>query len=248
MTVEERLAVLEQAWAALQAQTPTSYYTSRHGGEEIDKGIDRAKEGGAIDAALAEKATIYTPSGTVTASDIAETCITTGDFSDYPPTYTNGSGTVITLVYASGWRRQIFVSANGEGGIDYPRTYERMSASEPPKYGRWVPQATATPPQEIDLPLASGYTVTPGYRCCYSKSQDGLVLLHLAVQQVNGNIAVGGPYIFTTLPVGYRPDKAVGYMNAQVSIAVNSNGEIGGYVLTQDIPNLIVTIPFYAAS
>lgn len=56
MTVEERLAALEQAWAALQAQTPTNYYTSRHGGEEIDNGIDRAKEGGAIDAALAGKA------------------------------------------------------------------------------------------------------------------------------------------------------------------------------------------------
>lgn len=48
MTVEERLAALEQEVAALKASPePTEYYVSKYSGEEIDALLDKvAAQGG----------------------------------------------------------------------------------------------------------------------------------------------------------------------------------------------------------
>ena len=198
MTVEERLAALEQAWAALQAQTPTSYYTSRHGGEEIDKGIDRAKEGGAIDAALAGKVSNRGYIGTDEFNDVGY---------NYPYTASIGNGVIgapepnfYTVLYlpfqdTPGYATQIVSNVNEPG-----RLFLRQSTTngiwEP-----WIPIATATPPQEIDLPLAEGWYVV--------SDNSSLILNQFGRIFFDGTIAksvklVAGELIFT-LPPGYYP-------------------------------------------
>lgn len=53
--LQRQVEMLQQTVNALTAP-PTDYYTHRWSGEEIDRGIDRAKEGGALDVALSNKA------------------------------------------------------------------------------------------------------------------------------------------------------------------------------------------------
>lgn len=73
-----------------------------------------------------------------------------------------------------------------------------------PESADWVDVATATPPQEFDLPLAEGVTPTTqhgGYKNTYHKDQFGKVNISVGVE---GNFP-NGATIFT-LPVGFRPN------------------------------------------
>lgn len=76
------------------------------------------------------------------AADINETCYTKANFTDCPPGLVDGQGTVFTLIYGAGWRRQVFYTAHSVQGLR-PSSYERMSASDPVAYGDWYPVPTA---------------------------------------------------------------------------------------------------------
>lgn len=66
----------------------------------------------------------------------------------------------------------------------------------------WVKDATATPPQEYDLPLAAG--VNRIRKTYYIKKQNGRAQVHFCVSfQASGFRAV----TIGTLPVGYRPSE-----------------------------------------
>ena len=78
-------------------------------------------------------------------------------------------------------------------------------------WGKWEPIATATPPQEYDLPLAEGwnpYQSSEGnqWDCTYSKDQFGIVRLCARLATQNAIAATGT--LFATLPAGFRPSKA----------------------------------------
>ena len=70
-------------------------------------------------------------------------------------------------------------------------------------WGSWIPIANATPPQEFDLPLASGFTnADVGIKSRYSKDQMGQVFVDLAV---SGSINANTITTIATLPEGFRP-------------------------------------------
>ncbi|MCQ5130640.1 hypothetical protein NE562_13285 [Butyricicoccus faecihominis] len=86
---------------------------------------------------------------------------------------------------------------------------------------RWVKIATATPPQVYDLPLAAGVKkYSEDWKNCYSKAQDGLVLVHLAAETISGEPPARFATI-ATLPVGYRPAKNVAGLPIQGGTGVN---------------------------
>ncbi|MCI2105104.1 MAG: hypothetical protein LKK00_00065 [Intestinimonas sp.] len=98
--------------------------------------------------------------------------------------------------------------------------------------GEWSgPYATATPPTEYDLPLASGFTnVEPSK---YSKDQFGRCLVDFII---SGTIAADTIVVVGTLPSGYRPAKTmhtVGYSyadgGATMELWITANGEITVY-------------------
>ena len=68
---------------------------------------------------------------------------------------------------------------------------------------KWMKQATATPPQEYDLPLAEGATsVGSNYKNTYSKDQFGIVRVWFSIHfetipEVN--------QIVFSLPEGFKP-------------------------------------------
>lgn len=351
MTVEERLAVLEQAWAALQAQTPTQYYTSRHGGEEIDKGIDRAKEGGAIDAALAGKASKYTallgtppatwtevwtlgpgtyswvqydplawePEDTVSgairteltihsAFDGSSTLTATLRYVDGAMTLRSYNGEAVTSVHDGRWAYQTTAAdlagkANTLGNCDladldtfivegdwfgmaiehtpYGQTHGfvkvlcfngagfapdqsygatqvikqkfslwnenawwercgliKASTGTILEWSDWVKIATATPPQEIDLPLAAGWTIPSNGYGRYRKNQFDEVSISFVL---SSTVAVTGGVQIAALPAGYRPSSTVSFpviLSTEDWQTVYAHIDVGAYgdVLLWDAP------------
>lgn len=85
-------------------------------------------------------------------------------------------------------------------------------------FSGWKPFATATKPQEFDLPLVEGIT---GY-AKYSKDQFGHVLIMLQDIQRSDGFALGIGQITTiaTLPAGFRSSRDI-YTNA---VATGSAG------------------------
>ena len=71
------------------------------------------------------------------------------------------------------------------------------------RQSRWAPIATATPPQEYDLPLAEGCVAH--YPSTYHKEQNGKVYGELVVKHTTAGAVDGMP--LCTLPEGYRPLK-----------------------------------------
>lgn len=65
------------------------------------------------------------------------------------------------------------------------------------KWTKWMQLATATPPQEFDLPLAEG--IAEKVRASYCKTQEGLVVVSGWVTGAAKSSTVA------VLPVGYRP-------------------------------------------
>lgn len=69
----------------------------------------------------------------------------------------------------------------------------------------WEPSATATPPQEYDLPMVEG--VTAYGKNTYWKTQEGICFVNLAAHSESASII--NQYTISTLPYGYRPNKSV---------------------------------------
>ena len=63
----------------------------------------------------------------------------------------------------------------------------------------WISLATATPPQEYDLPMANEI---PTGTCFYSKTQDGVVTIR---GYLNNIMIPGNVVVIATLPSGFRP-------------------------------------------
>lgn len=87
----------------------------------------------------------------------------------------------------------------------------------------WRELAPATPPQEYDMPLDSGWTTVPSSHCVYSKDQFGMVRITLAAmpdEPVSENTRIA------VLPAGFRP--AVTVYRFPV---VSTTGTVGfGYI------------------
>ncbi len=82
--------------------------------------------------------------------------------------------------------------------------------------GDWSEIATATKPQEFDLPLAEGYTANGG--CKYSKDQFGIVRVVGNINKSSGAFAPNTP--FATLPAGFRPGRYGGFVAIANSLPV----------------------------
>lgn len=123
------------------------------------------------------------------------------------------------------WHNQL----NDDGTIagDYTSTYRSLSSTP---WSGWAPVATATAPQEYDLPLASN--VTALYSCRYSRDQFGRVLCYGAMkptQEITSGITIA------KLPAGFRPTNVLrvagivvpqGADVSTIGIGVFTNGEI----------------------
>ena len=91
----------------------------------------------------------------------------------------------------------------------------------------WMPYATATPPQEYDLPLAEGWqAIIPSL---YAKNQFSEVTINARLK-FTGNFERGT--VFATLPEGYRPNKQVTVFARVVNSQNQSN--FGHIDITQD--------------
>ena len=103
----------------------------------------------------------------------------------------------------------------------------------------WEPSATATPPQEFDLPLADGISGTAKY----SKDQFGIVRVYIAVLKNSGTIT--NNEILGTLPEGFRSKynfAVVCFGNSEqnnmadrhpINMLISSNGNISASFLSE---------------
>lgn len=78
----------------------------------------------------------------------------------------------------------------------------RPAADGSISFGLWVEEATATPPQEYDLPLAAGFSIG---NIWYYKTQDDIVTVNFTNLAMQEGTYIVGDVIVGTLPVGYRP-------------------------------------------
>ena len=122
---------------------------------------------------------------------------------DYPQglSIVNGDGGVyLTVVGTNQWRALQFYGAENEG------LYYRVNNSgQPVDWTSLLKVATATPPEESDLPLVDGWTNVD--RSTYFKTQENVVVLTLSAQYISG--AITGESHVATLPEGYRPTKTI---------------------------------------
>ena len=122
---------------------------------------------------------------------------------DYPQglSIVNGDGGVyLTVVGLNQWRVLQFYGAENEG------LYYRVNNSgQPVGWTSLLKVATATPPEESDLPLVDGWTNVD--RSTYFKTQENVVVLTLSAQYISG--AITGESHVATLPEGYRPTKTI---------------------------------------
>ena len=87
-------------------------------------------------------------------------------------------------------------------GAKYTRTCSNVQTDE---WSDWQKLATATLPEESDLPLVDGWTNVD--RSTYFKTQENVVVLTLSAQYISG--AITGESHVATLPEGYRPAKTI---------------------------------------
>ena len=106
-----------------------------------------------------------------------------------------------TGAYGNGVK-QTFTEHNP--GLTYIRLMSDTSMSH---WSDWKPIATATPPQEYNLPLVEGFT---GY-AKYSKDQFGRVLVMLQdIVRTDGTaFGVNQNTLIGALPVGFRPPRSI---------------------------------------
>lgn len=97
--------------------------------------------------------------------------------------------------------------------------------------GGWIQVATATPPQEFDLPMTAGFA-TQG-KNAYFKTQDGVVTVSIGAK-ANSTGIVTTDMTFGTLPVGYRPNTNINFSanvldggnRLSAAIGITTSGEV----------------------
>ena len=199
-TLEELQRQVEMLQQTVDALTtpPTDYYTHRWSGEEIDRGIDRAREGGALDVALSNKATNYR---IISGVDLLDWALDQGMGGTYLTDLT------VTGLPVQGYFNGVLTVAGQDRGLmiwdQHGNCYTRNTVSGGWSGSEWIKYAIATPPQEFDLPLVGGFTaVSEWVKNSYSKDQFGRVLVDFAV---SGTINANEQTQIAILPVGYRP-------------------------------------------
>ena len=101
--------------------------------------------------------------------------------------------------------KQTFTDNNQ--GITYTRVMSDVAAGN---WSVWKPLATATPPQEFDLPPADGWTRTHTWdKSCYCKTQENVVIVHFSLENSSAAEPSDAGYIIAYLPEGFRPSAAV---------------------------------------
>ena len=103
------------------------------------------------------------------------------------------------LYPSGGWRR--LIATDIQLGNSY---YCIKNATLP--WSAWEPIATATPPQEYDLPLADGWTVILGHAATYSKNQFDQINIVLGLSTTE--LQMSEKPVFT-VPVGFRPSRTI---------------------------------------
>ena len=147
-------------------------------------------------------------------------------------------------------------SGSGGYGNLYRAQYRTLSS---PSFTGWRKLATATPPQEFDLPLAEGYTQNNG--CKYSKDQFNVVRVTFNLSKSAGTIA--GGEVVATLPAGFRPKRywacvAIGNnipsdaaTRHPVVVQVATNGEISASMMVEtdqaELRAIVCAMEFLAA-
>lgn len=247
-TLEDIVAELQRKVDALTTP-PTDYYTHRWSGEEIDNAVDRSRIGGAIDSALSNK--VEWDSGFLSSGSIldwAETqTINTHIATNSGVTgflYETAWAVDFYLYPAGGWRR--LIATDIQLGVSY---YCIKNASQP--WSTWTPIATATPPQEYDLPLADGLTPTQPSK--YYKDQFGVVHIGIAVKATTTH--TDGSLI-ATMPEGFRPsqitEQSAVYKNGDAigTVQIMPNGQLIFFYANGMIENQVLfgTLDFVAGS
>lgn len=115
-------------------------------------------------------------------------------------------------------RTQLAVGGNGYMAA---RTYDNMAQAWTP----WVSQATATPPEEHNLPLEAGCTAF--MRSKYFKSQENIVTFYATAQRESG---FSDALRIATLPAGFRPLERTDFP-ATFSHFEDANARIPGFVM-----------------
>lgn len=168
-------------------------YKSKISGDRIDVALERALPGGKIDLDLSEKADILT--------DISPGVASCDDLPNGLCRVTNLSNAPVT-----GFNGKIFTSKSAGGffqhAVDVIQAAEWYRVDGGGGWGAWTPFATATPPTEYDLPLASGYTTIDGCTCF--KTQDSVVTV---IGNINHTGGFTGLSQIAELPIEYRPAK-----------------------------------------
>ena len=120
------------------------------------------------------------------------------------------------------WVRQTAYEVNST------RMYTRACLSG--SWSQWEPIATATPPQEFDLPLAEG--LEPIEPCRYSKDQFGRVLVNIDCNPTTGSVSIGENQSLSigTLPEGFRPAH---YTSNACEVIVGQSRYIGTFDINE---------------
>ena len=123
------------------------------------------------------------------------------------------------------------------------------------KWSGWHPIATATPPQEFDLPLLDGWYTND--RAQYRKTQEGLVVVNAILELSEGYSASDSTQI-AGLPEGFRPATPFMYpvsvqdgsTRASAIVQIGTNGTIIYYGASNTTATfrIYLNAAFFAAS
>ena len=87
-------------------------------------------------------------------------------------------------------------------GITYTRVFQGYDETT---WEEWKQLATATPPEEYDIPFRSGWQAN-GMKATYCKSQEGICIVNCAVH----GTGTASENFIATLPSGFRPSATFG--------------------------------------
>lgn len=108
-------------------------------------------------------------------------------------------------------------------------------------WSSWTPLATATPPQELGLPLAEG--IGNYGRCRYWKTQFGAIQMDINVISAANQDDLSGKTL-ATLPSGFRPSS----VRASVVFARNVGGSVAAATAVVVYPDGHITADAYRAT
>lgn len=178
-----------------------------HTAQEIDDAIARALPGGAIDTALGDKP--EWDGGNLQSVSILTWAENRGI--NAVNTHVSTNNTVTDMPYAAFWAVD-FKSYPTGGWIELVATDVQAGTTwlniknwQQPWSG-WDQIATATPPQEYDLPLAAGLSNDDQYaRSVYWRDQFGVVTFVFQVIRSGTSADIGNGEKLAVLPAGFRP-------------------------------------------